>query len=123
MQLPILTLYHRSFGRKVHKSQVLFWRKIITKNFTFSSFIFRHIIDLKTKVCIYSNSQGHALVFGWNSFPRYFRWTCFSHFADFVGARIARSSSHGLLRQTNKLLYDLANGFVSPNSPTIPYTN
>ena len=46
-----------------------------------------------------------------------FRWTCFS---NFLRARIARSSSHGLLRQTDKLLYDPVNGFCLSKFPHYP---
>ena len=47
----------------------------------------------------------------------FFRWTCFS---NFLRARIARSSSHGLLRQTDKLLYDPVNGFCLSKFPHYP---
>ena len=46
-----------------------------------------------------------------------FRWTCLS---NFLRARIARSSSHGLLRQTDKLLYDPVNGFCLSKFPHYP---
>ena len=79
LQLPISTLYFRSFGSNVQKAS--FCAKNYDQNlhFLFTDFLGKKTA-LKLKVCIQGNSQGHNLVSSCNFFSPYFCWTCFSHF-------------------------------------------